>query len=65
MQILGQGGFGFEGVAATTMDGDGPVGGMNVRLHKTTLPKDKKAESRKLFMLPKTLISRKAKQIQD
>jgi hypothetical protein len=59
LQILTKCRLGLEGVAATAMDGDGLVFGMNIRLHNQALSKKSEQRDDKFFMVLKTALHRK------
>lgn len=59
MQILAERRLGFERIAATAMDGNGLVFGMNIRLHIEALSKKSEQRDDKFFMVLNLLLPRK------
>lgn len=54
LQIFAKRRLGFEGIAATAMDGDGLVFGMNIRLHNEAFSRKSEQRDDKFFMILKT-----------
>lgn len=60
MQILAERRLGFERIAATAMDGNGLVFGMNIRLHIEALSKKSEQRDDKFFMVLNLILYRKS-----